>query len=158
LTEALGLSLSATSHLVQRLVEQELVTRVEDEADRRQKVIALTPAGKKMVEKMMQNRLDEMRASVRHLSDTVRSELVPVLKHVVEELSHTAAEAFQGKGPRGDWRAFGSNLRGKDLEGANLAGAVIPDARFDGCNLDGADFKGAKNIPKSLLREIKEAM
>src|SRR3954467_10492077 len=38
LTERLGLSVSATSHLVQRLVEQGYARRYEDEADRRSKL------------------------------------------------------------------------------------------------------------------------
>jgi DNA-binding MarR family transcriptional regulator len=145
LTERLGLSLSATSHLVQRLVEQGLVTRIEDASDRRQKVIELTPAGKKMVEKMMQSRLDELRTSVRHLSDTVRSELAPVLRHVVDELSTTAAEAFADsmKGAF-DWRSQDGNFKGQDLEDANLQGAVIRDARFDGSNLENAKLNGAR--------------
>jgi DNA-binding MarR family transcriptional regulator len=143
LTERIGLSLSATSHLVQRLVEQGLVTRVEDEKDRRQKVIELTPAGRKKVEDMMKHRLDELRSSVRHLSDTVRSELMPVLHHVVEELSSAAFSAW-GKRHGVDWHERGSDLAGQELERADLAGVVLVDARFDGASLAGARLNGAR--------------
>src|SRR5688572_5453335 len=64
LTERLDLSLSATSHLVQRLVEAGLVRREEHSEDRRQKVLTLTPAGRRFVEQMMKARLTEFRASV----------------------------------------------------------------------------------------------
>ena len=45
----LGLTLGATSHLVDRLVAAQLVSRVEDPQDRRHKQIALTDAGQALV-------------------------------------------------------------------------------------------------------------
>src|SRR5687767_4504545 len=56
LTDKLELSVSATSHLVQRLVEAGLVKRAEHETDRRQKLVSLSDAGKKVVEDMMKAR------------------------------------------------------------------------------------------------------
>jgi DNA-binding MarR family transcriptional regulator len=86
LTEKLGLSTSATSHLVQRLFEQGIVLREEDPADRRQKRISLSPSGKKLVERLMKARHREMRASVETLSPETREMLLRVLDRVVMEL------------------------------------------------------------------------
>ncbi|MDZ7799306.1 MAG: MarR family transcriptional regulator [Trueperaceae bacterium] len=49
LSRHLNLSLTATSHLVQRLVSKGLVTRSEDPRDRRRKRIALDEAGRALV-------------------------------------------------------------------------------------------------------------
>lgn len=45
----LNLSLTATSHSVQRLVSKGLVTRTEDPRDRRRKAVALDEGGRKLV-------------------------------------------------------------------------------------------------------------
>jgi DNA-binding MarR family transcriptional regulator len=94
LTEALGLSMSATSHLVQRLLEQEYVTREEHPGDRRQKRVAIAPGGKKVVEKMIRMRQREMRVVSEALSPQLRKRLSGVLGDVIEELSRAA-----GPGP-----------------------------------------------------------
>lgn len=87
LTEELGLSLSATSHLVQRLVEMGLVLRQEDARDRRQKVLTLSAAGKKMGERLIKSRQQELRISVEHLTQPTRDRLFDILHTVVDELS-----------------------------------------------------------------------
>jgi MarR family transcriptional regulator, organic hydroperoxide resistance regulator len=46
----LNLSLTATSHLVERLVGKGLVERAEDETDRRQKRVTLSPVGWALLE------------------------------------------------------------------------------------------------------------
>ncbi|MEX2502037.1 MAG: MarR family transcriptional regulator [Trueperaceae bacterium] len=52
--ESIGLSLAATSHLIERLVQREFVTRTEDPRDRRQKRVELSPAGASLVEGLQQ--------------------------------------------------------------------------------------------------------
>jgi DNA-binding MarR family transcriptional regulator len=91
LTERLDLSLSATSHLVQRLVEAGLVSREEDPADRRQKVLSLTDAGRQTVEDLMQARRKEFRSSIEPLSPALRRDLHAVLTRIVAEMSAKAA-------------------------------------------------------------------
>lgn len=49
IAEHLNLSLAATSHLVERLVQRGLLTRAEDPADRRHKRVALAPDGVALV-------------------------------------------------------------------------------------------------------------
>lgn len=95
LQSRLELSLSATSHLVQRLVEAGLVRREEHPTDRRQKVVTLTQAGRRFVEEMLKARLKEFRASVEHLSPALRPELAAVLEKIVEDLAWKSAESVQ---------------------------------------------------------------
>ncbi|MBI1946902.1 MAG: MarR family transcriptional regulator [Deltaproteobacteria bacterium] len=88
----LGHSMSATSALVQRLVEQGLVSRTEDAADRRQKVIELTAAGKKLVDRLLRARQRELRAGLEHIGSETRVDLQRVMRRIVEELSARAGE------------------------------------------------------------------
>lgn len=50
IADHLDLSLAATSHLVERLVQRGLLTRVEDPNDRRQKRVELAPDGAALVQ------------------------------------------------------------------------------------------------------------
>jgi DNA-binding MarR family transcriptional regulator len=84
--ERLGLSPSAVSSLVQRLVELGLLARAEDERDRRQKNLSVTDAGRALVERMLASRFADMRASVAPLSAPVRADLARVLRRIVDEL------------------------------------------------------------------------
>lgn len=86
LAEILGLSMSATSTLVQRLVESELVTRTEDPDDRRQKRIALTRAGATLIDRVSTQRAAEIGRGVSSLPPPLRTELLDVLGRVVEHL------------------------------------------------------------------------
>jgi DNA-binding MarR family transcriptional regulator len=92
LTKKLGMSVSAVSHLAQRLVEMGFVEREEDPHDRRQKTLSLAPAGKKLVERMMKARFKEMRGSVEHLSAPLKRELKNVLERIVTEMSAQASK------------------------------------------------------------------
>ncbi len=58
LTEILGRSLSATSRLLDQLVERGMVSRREDEHDRRSKRIAITEQGRKLLATLEQRRAD----------------------------------------------------------------------------------------------------
>jgi DNA-binding MarR family transcriptional regulator len=54
--EYLGVTAAASSQLLNRLVEHELIERSEDPDDRRHKLLALTPAGRDTVKEAMQIR------------------------------------------------------------------------------------------------------
>ena len=58
LTEFLGRSISATSRLLDQLVERGMVSRREDEHDRRSKRIAITEQGRKLITTLEQRRAD----------------------------------------------------------------------------------------------------
>jgi DNA-binding MarR family transcriptional regulator len=86
LAETLGLSMSATSTLVQKLVESDMVTRTEDPDDRRQKRIALTRAGATLIDRVSTQRAAEIGRGVAALPPTLRAELLDVLGRVVDHL------------------------------------------------------------------------
>jgi DNA-binding MarR family transcriptional regulator len=56
LASHLGTTDAASSQLVQRLVNLDLVERTESVSDRREKIINLTPEGKKLVERVIESR------------------------------------------------------------------------------------------------------
>ncbi|MCA1899705.1 MAG: MarR family transcriptional regulator [Chloroflexi bacterium] len=67
LGEEMGVTNAAASQLLDKLVQQGLVTRTEDPQDRRNKLITLTEAGLRVSEQSMQARqgwLDQLAASL----------------------------------------------------------------------------------------------
>jgi DNA-binding MarR family transcriptional regulator len=67
LAEMLARSPSATSRVVTGLVERGLLARDEEVADRRQRVLALTPAGQALIATIDHARADQFLAIVRQL-------------------------------------------------------------------------------------------
>lgn len=146
LTDKLSLSISAVSHLVQRLVEARLVKRAESDTDRRQKVVSLSDEGRALMERLLKARLKEFRASVEHLRPELRRELKAVLEKVVDDLAWRSAEmqAQQaGQGPQATEKGSAKSFRGANLAGADLAGQDLSDADFTGANMQDADLSGA---------------
>jgi DNA-binding MarR family transcriptional regulator len=90
IAEKLNLSLAATSHLVERMVQQGLVVRNEDTIDRRQKRVAITAAGQAVLERLVQARLREVTNILSGLPPDLRVQLEKVLEQVVEELKQPA--------------------------------------------------------------------
>lgn len=66
----LGVSLSTVSGLVDRIVDHGLATRREDRIDRRQVVVALTPAGSEFVDRFRELNARQMRELLAVLDDT----------------------------------------------------------------------------------------
>lgn len=87
LVERLGLSTSAVSHLLHRLVQMGLCERRDDPADRRQKRVRLTPAGVDVVRRLLKSRLSDTRGSIEPLSAGARSRLSEVLTEIIVELT-----------------------------------------------------------------------
>jgi DNA-binding MarR family transcriptional regulator len=79
----LNLSLSATSHLVDRMVDRGLVERTEDVRDRRQKRVAITGAGLAVAERMSDLRVAEVARIIGSLPEPLTTELETVLRKVV---------------------------------------------------------------------------
>ena len=88
----LRLSPAAASHLVDRLVDQGLVVRVEDPADRRQKRVTITASGRRLIDRVQRERTREMSEVVARLSPEVRGQFGLVLVRVIEELSSLPQE------------------------------------------------------------------
>jgi DNA-binding MarR family transcriptional regulator len=83
----LRLSPAATSHLVDRLVVQDLVGRIEDPDDRRQKRVTITAAGRRLIDRVQRERTREMSEVVARLSPDLRGQFAQVLVRVIQELS-----------------------------------------------------------------------
>lgn len=90
LAAKLNLSLAATSHLVDRMVRQELVLRHEDADDRRHKRVAITAAGQALLERLVQARSRELAQSLAGLPPELRAQLEAVLGEVVARLKEQA--------------------------------------------------------------------
>jgi DNA-binding MarR family transcriptional regulator len=67
ISKHLNLSLGATSHLVDKLVESGFVTRAEDPEDRRQKHVALTERGRAFAQEVRRVRVEEVTRRLEHL-------------------------------------------------------------------------------------------
>jgi DNA-binding MarR family transcriptional regulator len=88
LAEVVGLSMPATSALVDRLVQRELVERAEDPDNRRQKRLALTLSGRALVE-----RLEEVRLTAfLRLFSTLPPPLLKRFEQVLSEVADTLPE------------------------------------------------------------------
>ncbi len=86
LADKLNLSLAATSHLVDRMVQQQLVERKEDVTDRRQKQVALAPGGATLLDRLLEARLHESGQLLAALPADLHDRLEHVLAQVVEQL------------------------------------------------------------------------
>ncbi len=83
---SLHLSMPATSHLVDRLVRGGFTTRHEHEADRRQRLIRITPAGRRLLERIAHSRAREFSVALSTLPARLRRQLAGVLEEVVARL------------------------------------------------------------------------
>src|SRR5215468_3396633 len=60
LAAQLRMSMGATSQLVDKLVEAQMIDRIEDASDRRVRLLKLRPAGRKYLDQLHQIRHDEI--------------------------------------------------------------------------------------------------
>jgi len=74
-TEILGRSVSATSRLLDQLVERGMVSRREDERDRRSKRIAITEKGRMLIATLEQRRADVQIAVMEYYSTEEQAEI-----------------------------------------------------------------------------------
>lgn len=82
----LNLSLGATSHLVERLVQKDLVARTEDPADRRQKLVSLRPAGRALIAEIDRRSAASMEALLQNVSEPSRAALYEAVERALREL------------------------------------------------------------------------
>ncbi len=92
LSEALHLSPSAVTTLVDRLVERQLVERWENPQDRRQKQVRLRPEGIELVDRMTRSRAAEFATALSDLDAGLQTELLDVLQRVVDALAAAQPE------------------------------------------------------------------
>jgi DNA-binding MarR family transcriptional regulator len=83
LAQLTRLSAPAASQMVDRLVEGGFVSREEDPADRRVRVVALRAKGTKLVEQLNRVRRDEIGQACARLPRALRARFIDVLSEVV---------------------------------------------------------------------------
>ena len=100
LVERVGLSTSAVSALLHRLVEMGLCERRDDPLDRRQRRVRLTTQGQQVIKNLLLSRMNDTRGSIQPLSAAARAQLSAALAVVIEELT-VLGQAQTGDGPAG---------------------------------------------------------
>lgn len=91
LGESLGLTRAAASHLAQRLVMAGLLERVEDPADRRVRLLTLTPEGRRLVYEVMEARHEWLRQLTSALTLEQQDEVVRALGYLMRAARATEA-------------------------------------------------------------------
>ncbi|HUC04181.1 MAG TPA: MarR family winged helix-turn-helix transcriptional regulator [Acidimicrobiales bacterium] len=94
LAEAVAVTPPTASRMCDRLVRKSLVTRRTDRHDRRQVRIALSPAGRRLVDAVTTRRRQEIEQLVASIPAESRSEVVAALGHL---------SAVAGEVPEQDW-------------------------------------------------------
>jgi len=89
----LQLSLAATSHLVERLVQRGLLTRSEDPSDRRQKRVDLTTEGRALVGSIQAEAMASLDALLAAVPPDLRQRFDQDLREVLDALEPPSAPA-----------------------------------------------------------------
>lgn len=92
LARGVGISLPTASELVDRLVDDGLVVRAENPADRRKVVIALTPLARDLGRQFHDMRRAQIRVALEELPMAQRSAFVPVLTALARALERQPHE------------------------------------------------------------------
>jgi DNA-binding MarR family transcriptional regulator len=82
--EALARSVSATSRLLDQLVMRGMISRREDERDRRAKLVAITEQGRVLIATLEQRRADAQISVMEYLSAEERAEVTRGMILLVE--------------------------------------------------------------------------
>jgi DNA-binding MarR family transcriptional regulator len=85
LGEHLGVSSAAASQMLDRLVEDGLITRVEDPQDRRMKRITITDAGSKILQESVNARLKWLEDLGERLNDMEREQLTAAIRLMIDK-------------------------------------------------------------------------
>jgi DNA-binding MarR family transcriptional regulator len=86
IAEITKLSMPATSQMIDRLVEAEYVSRSESVEDRRSRLVALRPKGRRIIEQLHAVRHREIEDTLNRLPGGVRERLRAVMADVVARL------------------------------------------------------------------------
>jgi DNA-binding MarR family transcriptional regulator len=91
LANDLGRSLSATSRLIDQLVQRGIVSRQEDERDRRVKRIALAPLGRELIGRVQRKRAEAQLAVMATLTESERTEVMRAMSLLAEAAARRRA-------------------------------------------------------------------
>jgi DNA-binding MarR family transcriptional regulator len=101
----LGRSVSATGRMLDQLVKRGLVSRRENEGDRRQKLVAITEGGRTLLAAVERRRVDAQLAIMQNLSAEERAEVMramTLLAEAGERRLDEQANAPSGSQPAGE--------------------------------------------------------
>lgn len=79
ISQRLNLSLSATSRLIDDLVRTDFVDRVEDQENRRSKILSLTPHGQDFLDNLSIERVKMIRATAGSLPEKISTKVISAL-------------------------------------------------------------------------------
>ena len=79
ISQRLNLSLSATSRLIDDLVRTDFIDRVEDQENRRSKILTLTPQGQSFLDKLSVERVKMIRSTAESLPQKVSAKVLNAL-------------------------------------------------------------------------------
>jgi DNA-binding MarR family transcriptional regulator len=88
LGEHLGVTSSAASQMLERLVQQELILRSPDPSDRRVKQIALTDKGRQVLHESIRARQGWLTDLAETLSDSEKETIMAALNILIDKVNH----------------------------------------------------------------------
>ncbi len=91
--EGLGISIAASSQMLERLVQQGLVLRLEDPQDRRVKQLGLTEKGRRIVRASVHARLGWLQAMVADLTERERDQVAGAIRLLSQKAEQFEADA-----------------------------------------------------------------
>jgi len=97
LGDDLGVTSSAASQMLERLVQQELVLRSEDPSDRRVKQIILTDRGFQVLQESVRARQSWLFGLAETLSDSEKGAIIAALKILIDRANHLGQPVEPGR-------------------------------------------------------------
>jgi DNA-binding MarR family transcriptional regulator len=85
----MGVTSAAASQMLERLVQQGLVLRMEDPGDRRAKKLVLTEKGKHTIQEVSQARQKWMEGLVQSLTQEEKEQITAALNLLVDKIEQT---------------------------------------------------------------------
>ncbi len=93
ISDRLNLSRAATSHLVDRLVQENLVDREENSDDRRQKRVTISPQGLELLASLDRSRSEALLGALKTLSPELQVAIAELMRRIMEEMYQAQASA-----------------------------------------------------------------
>jgi DNA-binding MarR family transcriptional regulator len=97
LGDNLGVTSSAASQMLERLVQQELILRSEDPSDRRVKQIILTDKGLQVLQESIRGRQSWLSDLAETLSDSEKEAIIAALNILIDKANHLTHPVEPGK-------------------------------------------------------------
>jgi DNA-binding MarR family transcriptional regulator len=97
LGDDLGVTSSAASQMLERLVQQGLILRSPDPSDRRVKQITLTARGRQVLQESIRARQGWLSDLAETLSDSEKEEIITALNILIDKATHLKQPVEPGK-------------------------------------------------------------